>query len=136
VAAITRSAEAPVYELDRGVNFRNLAVKEMGTETISVGLATFEPGAYLPCHTHNCEESITVLEGEAYVDVAGARSLVKPYDTSHVPTGVPHRFVNASRTAKMTILWVYASADVDRIIQPYARCMGDKPPEPGEEGPA
>lgn len=122
--SISRSKTAKRYELDKGVDFQDMAVKSLGTEGISVGLATFAPGAWLPCHTHNCEESITILEGSAYCDVAGKRFKLGPYDTSHVPAGIPHRFVNASQEEKMLMLWVYASADVERIIQDTQRCMG------------
>lgn len=122
--SISRSKTAKRYELDKGVDFQDMAVKSMGTENISVGLATFAPGAWLPCHTHNCEESITILEGAAYCDVAGKRFKLGPYDTSHVPAGIPHRFVNGSREEKMVMLWVYAAADVERIIQDTKLCMG------------
>jgi quercetin dioxygenase-like cupin family protein len=124
--AISRSKTAKKYKLDTGVEFQDMAVKSLGTQGISVGLATFAPGALLPCHIHNCEESITILEGTAYCDVQGKRYKLVPYDTSHVPAGIPHRFVNASRRRTMVMLWVYASADVERVIQDVHRCMGLK----------
>ena len=49
---------------------------------------------------------------------------MKPYDTSHVPAGIPHRFLNASETDKMSILWVYASADMGRTIVEPEECSG------------
>ncbi len=122
--SVSRSKTAKKYELDKGVEFQDMAVKSLGTQGISVGLATFAPGAWLPCHIHNCEESITILEGSAYCDVEGKRFKLAAYDTSHVPAGIPHRFVNASREEQMVMLWVYASADVERIIQDVQRCMG------------
>ncbi len=99
-------------------------VKGMGTVGLSVGLATFAPGALPPCHIHNCEESITILEGAAYCDVEGKRYRLVPYATSHVPAGVSHRFVNASRHRKMVMLWVYGFPDVERIIRNIRECMG------------
>lgn len=122
------------YELDKGVLFRDMQTKETGTHTLSVGTATFQPGRYLPCHRHNCEEVIVILEGRAFVDVAGERTPMRPYDSSHVPEGVPHRFVNASKTEELMILWIYSVLDVARLITDYSECMGDSPPEPGEDG--
>jgi quercetin dioxygenase-like cupin family protein len=123
--SIVRSAESAPYRLDGGVEFRDLAVGKNGTKNISVGLAIFDPGGYLACHKHNCEESITVLEGEAFCDVSGKRSRLHPYDTSHIAAGTPHRFVNASREKSLTILWVYAAVNVERFILHDRECMGE-----------
>jgi putative monooxygenase len=114
--------QVEAYEYDKGVWVRKLAVPETGSKLISVGTATFDPGASLPCHFHNCEESITILEGKAFVEVNGERIPMKPYDTSHMVVGVPHRFINASKSRKMTILWVYASANMGRILVDPEKC--------------
>ena len=132
--AITLFTQCRKYELDKGVFFRDMQTKETGTGVLSVGTATFEPGRYLPCHRHNCEEVIVILEGDAFVDVAGKRTPMKSYDSSHVPQGVPHRFVNVSKTGELMILWIYSLPDVDRLVTHYSECMGDFPPEPGEDG--
>jgi putative monooxygenase len=132
--AITIYDQCKPYELDKGVNFRDMQTSATGAGVLSVGTATFEPGRYLPCHRHNCEEVIVILEGDAWVDVAGQRIPMKVYDSSHVPQGVPHRFVNASKTKQLVILWIYSVADVARLVTHYSECMGDFPPEPGEDG--
>lgn len=132
--AIVAFERCPAYELDAGVLFRDMQTGKTGTQALSVGTATFEPGRYLPCHRHNCEEVIVILEGNAFVDVAGKRTAMKPYDSSLVPEGVPHRFVNASKTDELMILWIYSVVDVARLVTDYSECMGDDPPEPGEDG--
>ena len=121
---IVQSDQVEAFEYGEGIWVKKLAVPETGTESISVGTATFEPGAFLPCHIHHCEESITIIEGEAFVDVAGTRTRMRPYDTSHVPAGVPHRFLNASATETMSMLWVYASADMGRELVDPGECGG------------
>jgi quercetin dioxygenase-like cupin family protein len=131
---VTPYEACKTYELDVGVLFRDMQTKEQGTSILSVGTATFQPARYLPCHYHNCEEVIVILDGSAWVDVEGQRTPMKPFDSSHVPTGVPHRFVNASKTERLTILWIYSVVDVARLITHYSECMGDSPPEPGEDG--
>ena len=35
-------------------------------------------------------------------------------DTTWVPANVPHRFINASDTEPMRILWIYAQVDAAR----------------------
>ncbi len=132
--AIVPFEQCKSYELDRGVLFRDMQTHEQGTQILSVGTATFQPGRYLPCHRHNCEEVIVILEGHAFVDVAGTRTPMKKYDSSHVPEGAPHRFVNASKTDELTILWIYSVPDVRRLTTHYDECMGAAPAEPGEDG--
>ena len=121
---IVPSDQVQPFEYDKGIWVKKLAVPETGTESISVGVATFEPGASLPCHIHGCEESITIIEGEAVVEFSGRRVRLKPYDTSHMPAGTPHRFLNASQTETMSILWVYASADMGRTLVDPGECAG------------
>jgi len=131
---ITRFDNCQALEIDQGVLFRTMQDKTTGTGVLSVGTATFKPGRYLPCHRHNCEEVIVILEGEAFVDIEGQRTAMRVYDSSHVPEGVPHRFVNASKSRELTILWIYSVVDVARLVTDYTECMADQPPEPGEDG--
>jgi quercetin dioxygenase-like cupin family protein len=121
---IIHSDQVEPHEYGEGIWVKKLAVPETGTQSISVGVATFDPGASLPCHIHGCEESITIIEGEALVDVGAHRTHMKPYDTSHVPAGTPHRFLNASATERMSMLWVYASADMGRTLADPGDCGG------------
>ncbi|SFB36297.1 Uncharacterized protein, RmlC-like cupin domain [Lentibacillus halodurans] len=130
---INKYNEVEPFEIDSGVYFHNMVTKEMGARSILTGLATFDPGAGLPCHVHNVEESVTILEGESFCDVAGDRSFVRKFDTSFIPPDIPHRFVNASKTEKLVILWVYSQVnnslefvDVKRIIVESDRCMLSK----------
>ena len=79
------------------------------------GITSFAPDAGIPLHSHNCEESVVVLEGEAlFEDEHGAHEL-RAGDTTLVPAGVVHRFANRGDTL-MRILWIYGSADATRTI--------------------
>jgi putative monooxygenase len=127
---ITKYKEIAPFEMDEGVKFHDMMMKEMGPKTIIVGLATFEPGKWLPCHIHNVEESVTILKGNAFCDVEGVRTALEPYDTSFIPANIPHRFVNASVTEELIILWAYSQideslkhVDVERIIVDTDLCM-------------
>src|SRR5699024_7841656 len=83
----------------------------MEPKTLMVGTATFEPNEGLPCHTHNVEESVTILKGKAYCFVEDEKTYVEAYDTSFIPANIPHRFVNASDSEELVILWVYSQVD-------------------------
>jgi quercetin dioxygenase-like cupin family protein len=80
------------------------------------GITSFAPGAAIPLHKHNCEESVLVLEGKALVEVDGETRELVAFDTTWIAANVPHRFVNASSDAPMRIFWTYASIDADRTI--------------------
>lgn len=127
---INKYKEIDPFKQDKGVEFHNMLMPEMGPKTLSVGLATFEPNEGLPCHEHNVEESVTVLKGKAYCDVEGKRSTVEAYDTSFIPANIPHRFVNASDSEELMILWAYSQIDesnktveIERNIVNSDRCM-------------
>lgn len=120
------------YELDEGVDFKDFVGRHNGAADICTGIAIFQPDASLPLHMHSCEESVTILEGEALCDIGGELIPLRPFDTSFVPPRVPHRFLNASGTDRLIILWAYSTADVDRIviesneIDPQLKCKSAK----------
>lgn len=127
---ISKYQEIQPFELDTGVYFHEMVMETMGPKTIIVGLATFRPGASLPCHIHNVEESVTILKGIAFCDVEGVRTALEPYDTSFIPAGIPHRFVNRSGADELIILWAYSQIDislrtveVERTIVDSDLCM-------------
>ncbi len=99
------------YELDFGVMFHDMVRSEHGSRALVSGFATFEPGCALPLHTHNVEEVVTVLEGDAECEVDGQTCCLRTHDTTFVRPGVPHRFRNLSQVSLLRILWVYAQVD-------------------------
>jgi len=104
-------------EVDRGtgVKTRLLAHRGLGSEHITNGITRFEPGAKIALHYHNCDESVVIVEGEAVAEVDGKRYPMRRYDTTFVPAGVPHRFLNES-DKPMAILWTYGAGYVTRTF--------------------
>ena len=113
VPRVLRTAELPVIERATGVKTQPLVVEERGSTSLTMGISTFQPGAVIPLHTHNVEEAITILEGEAVAIIAGQEHVLRPYDTTFVPPGVPHHFRNDSG-AVMKFLWTYGGVHVTR----------------------
>lgn len=114
--AIFRPDEIKAHERGGGARTIPLVNRASGTTSFINGITIFEPGAAIPLHKHNCEESVMLLEGNAIVEVDGDRHVLKAHDTTFIPAGLPHRFVNASATERMKILWIYASVDATRTI--------------------
>ncbi len=107
--------EIPPVARGGGVATRPLAGSWIGTQGFTSGITTFPPGTEIRFHTHNVEEAVTILEGDARCDVEDRGYQVKRLDTTYVPAGVPHRFVNTG-TGPMSILWVYSTTHVTRTF--------------------
>ena len=105
----------PVIERGNGIRTIPLVTKEIGAKDMTTGLTRFPAGAKVPLHSHNCDEQVTVLEGEAEAEVDGQRHLLCPFDTTLVPANRPHRFINVG-ASHLTILWIYTSAEVTRTF--------------------
>lgn len=98
-----------------GVTTKPLAGSWIGAQGFTSGITTFPPGAAIKLHTHNVEETVTLLEGEAECEVDGKVYQLRRLDTTYVPAGVPHRFVNVT-DGLLRILWTYATTHVTRTF--------------------
>ncbi|MPZ51428.1 MAG: cupin domain-containing protein [Acidimicrobiia bacterium] len=108
------SEEATVARGD-GIESIRLTPQPLEGQDFVMGTTSFPPGTAIRLHSHNCVEQVTVLEGEAVVELNGREMAVRPYDTTQVPAGEQHRFINSGETA-MRILWVYGSTEVTRTF--------------------
>ncbi|MBA2806420.1 cupin domain-containing protein [Streptomyces sp. KM273126] len=86
-----------------------------GTAVITTGQTVFQPGTGLPLHSHNVEESVLILEGEATAEIDGEFFDLEAGQATWVPAGIPHRFFNRGEGV-MRIYWVYGGRDVTRTI--------------------
>ncbi|EFL38422.1 cupin domain-containing protein [Streptomyces griseoflavus Tu4000] len=114
--AVLRPAELTAFSRGGGARTIPLVTRAVGAEVFLTGQTLFEGGAGIAPHTHNCPESVTILEGDALVEIDGTEHHVTRFDTTYVPAGTPHRFRNASATEPMRILWIYASVDATRTL--------------------
>jgi putative monooxygenase len=113
---ILRPSEIEPHERGGGARTIPLVTRSIGSTSLLNGITEFGPNAAIALHTHNCEESVMVLEGEAIVEIDGVQHRMSATDTTWVPAEVPHRFINASATDRMRIFWTYASVDATRTI--------------------
>jgi quercetin dioxygenase-like cupin family protein len=113
--AILHPDQLPVVDRGGGARTIPLVCCEIGARGVLNGITEFDPGAAIALHYHNCEETVLVLEGDATFEVAGQVHELKALDTTWVPEGVPHRFLNRSG-ARMRIFWTYSSVDATRTI--------------------
>ncbi len=115
-ARIIKIDEAQVFARGNGVETTLLVGAEScGDVKFTSGMTRFPPAQKVPMHSHNCDEQVTLLEGEAEVELGGKLTPVKRYDTTFIPAGEPHRFINTGN-GPLVILWVYATDRVTRTF--------------------
>ncbi len=55
-------------------------------------------GAYMPTHISTMEAVVTVIEGEAVIEMAGKDHALRASDTLVIPAGEPHSLVMKAKT--------------------------------------
>lgn len=116
-AAVLRPSALKAHDRGNGASTIPLVGPSVGVTGFINGITSFEPGAKIAFHSHNCEESVMLLEGEAMLDIEGEESVhLLPQDTTWLPANLSHRFRNLSDTQPMKILWIYARLDATRTL--------------------
>lgn len=115
MANLIQYGDQPPVARGDGIESVALTPQPFSDQGFIMGTTSFPPGTGLRLHYHNCIEQVTVLEGEARAELNGRQFAVGPYDTTQVPAGEPHRFINAG-AGTMRILWVYGAVHVTRTF--------------------
>ena len=115
-AHVLRIDSLPVIDRGNGIQSIPLVTKALGSNHITTGITRLPVGADVPMHSHNCDEQVTILEGEAEADIDGQHHRrLHAFDTTLVPANQPHRFVNVG-TTPLAILWIYTATEVTRTF--------------------
>lgn len=113
--AILRPHELKTNDRGGGARTTPLVTRRCGSTSMINGITSFDPGAAIGLHKHNCEESVMVIEGEAIAEIDGVQHRLATNDTTWIPANVPHRFINDS-DKPMRIFWTYATVDATRTM--------------------
>jgi quercetin dioxygenase-like cupin family protein len=114
--SIIKAAEVKVLQRGSGIQTVPL-ITHMSADnpTFTTGISTYPKGQGAPLHSHNCDEQVTLLEGQGEVEINGAVTPLKPYDSTYIPGGHEHAFRNTG-DQPMKILWIYGSNRVTRTF--------------------
>ncbi len=113
---VLRPAQLPSSDRGGGNKTIPLVSGRIGSKQILNGITSIAPGAAIALHTHNCEESVIVIDGPAIVELDGVEHTLDTFDTIWCPANIPHRFKNPSREKPLRIFWTYASIDATRTL--------------------
>jgi quercetin dioxygenase-like cupin family protein len=113
---ILRPAELPSADRGGGNKTIPLVSGKIGSRQMLNGITSIAPGQAIGLHSHNCEESVIVIEGNALVELDGVDHPLDTFDTTWVPADIPHRFKNPSADRPLKIFWTYASVDATRTM--------------------
>lgn len=111
---IIKAAETKI--LDRGSGIKTLPLitgHSADQPVFTTGISTYPKGQGAPLHSHNCDEQVTLLEGEGEVEIDGVVTKLSRWDTTYIPGEHEHAFRNTG-DKPMTILWIYGSNRVTR----------------------
>jgi quercetin dioxygenase-like cupin family protein len=94
---VVNHRDRPVIHSDSGHPSLSMVVnREVGARSMSVWVTFHEPGEVVPLHTHESEEIITIIAGEAIVTVAGESIPVHADMSIVIPRRTPHGYKNSS----------------------------------------
>lgn len=124
-----RYDETPQDDRGGGISTARLGHVAMAGKKFLTGITSFPPGGEIRLHSHSTVEQVVVLEGEGLAELNGERRPVRPYDTTVIPAGEPHRFIN-SGDSTMSILWIYGGSEVYRTFLDTGETFNQFP-EPG-----
>ncbi|MEX0713852.1 MAG: aldolase/citrate lyase family protein, partial [Pirellulales bacterium] len=120
---MNRHAQTAWYEPSPAARFQDFFNRELGCPEMSGGYGLFAPGARLPCHIHDFDESISIVEGTATCVVEGRRYSLGDNGTALCPRGRCHYFINES-DRPMAMVWVYAGPMPERLVMNEKCCGG------------
>jgi quercetin dioxygenase-like cupin family protein len=86
--AILHPAALPVKDRGGGIRTTPLVTAGVGSTQMLNGITMLDPGAAVPLHIHNCEESVLLLSGDAIATIDGIEHRLSPGDTSWIPAGI------------------------------------------------
>ena len=110
-----------------GIETVRLGHTEMEGKEFLTGITSFPPDTSIRPHTHSTVEQVVIIEGEGLAELNGEQVPVKPYDTTVIPAGEPHRFIN-SGAGRMSILWIYGGSTVMRTFLDTGETFDQFPP--------
>jgi mannose-6-phosphate isomerase-like protein (cupin superfamily) len=91
-------AQSPRYQRDGITSYLLVSERTCGSQKLSVTLVEMEPDGLQHIHTHEPEQTYTILEGSGLMTVGGEQQTVGPGDCIFIPSGAEHGLKNTGGT--------------------------------------
>jgi mannose-6-phosphate isomerase-like protein (cupin superfamily) len=107
-----------VAPIDRGGGVTTIPLITAQTypgAAVTTGISLYPRGTGAPLHSHNCDEQVTVLQGDGEVEIDGVVTHLQPFDSTYIRAGQSHAFRNAAEEP-LRILWIYPTQHVTRTL--------------------
>lgn len=88
----------------------------VGAKNLALGIAFYEPGEKADFHTHDGEETMYILHGQAIITVDGKKFEVKKGMTIYIPAGEQHMLENPGRET-FHFLFIFTPPGPERAIR-------------------
>ena len=82
---------------------------------LTTGIAEMIPGALLPLHHHEPEETYYVVSGHGHVTVDDREALLSPGSSVFIPSNAKHS-LRCTGTEKLVFLFTFAADRFDEIV--------------------
>ena len=134
---VTRRQDVASVELQAGIGFEPFVGAFNTARNLTTGIVTMRPESMFDYHTHPCSESITVLDGEAEIEVAGRVYQLGRLDNLVIPAWLPHTARNPRTDGECRLHVALGSKEVEVLpVQrefPRIEMPEDSPGFPGAE---
>ncbi|MDP6444139.1 MAG: aldolase/citrate lyase family protein [Pirellulaceae bacterium] len=126
---ITRLGDGESVELEPGVVMEALVGGFNTARGLTTAIVTMQPESRLNYHTHPCGESVTVLDGQAEVSVAGRTYRLGPLDNITIPRWLPHQTHNPDPSSPVRLHVALAMSVPERESVSRAFDRAEMPPD-------
>jgi quercetin dioxygenase-like cupin family protein len=99
------ASKIPEVLMRKGIHERFLAHRDLGATGLSLLMNRAAPGAAVPLHFHQVEETVVMFAGRVWVRLGDERHVLGPDDTVIIPPHIPHAWgTEGDEEARM--MWV------------------------------
>lgn len=107
--------ELPVFDRGIGVQTRLFCSGERCGAEVTTGTTSLPVGRSVALHSHNCDEQIIILQGQAEAEFEGRRHPIGPMEAAFIPEGMVHCFHNVG-DVPVVMFFIYDAPEVTRTF--------------------
>lgn len=112
---IFTTSDIPAHDRGNGVTTRLFCSRSRCAAEVTTGTTTLPVGRSVQLHSHNCDEQIIILQGQAEAEFNGTRHPIGPMEVAYIPKDTVHCFHNVG-SDEVLMLFIYDAGAVTRTF--------------------